>query len=119
MLDRDNFEAVKDNKIRNIRLVVTEARKKKENGILYRWYIPANKRVHFDGFKNGVITGLIENGYHVTDFLPEIYTPDQQRVTPGNEHLLVGLTGYFRVMYITWIPAEKERMEREEGYVFL
>lgn len=96
MYDRTDFNQVVEEKLRNIGILVEEAKGEGRDSILFPFFIPSDKRKHFEGFKGEVIAKLKEKDYHVTNFLPG-FKPS--------------FNGFIKEIYITWTDTGRKAGE--------
>ncbi len=102
MYDRTDFNQVIEEKLRNIGILVEEAKGEGRDSILFPFFIPNDKRKHFEGFKGEIIAKLKEKDYHVTNFLPD-FKPS--------------FNGVIKEIFIAWSDAGRKTGEAS-GYEF-
>ena len=102
MYDRTDFEQVIEERLRNIQLVVGEAKASGREYVVFPFFVPESKYKHFSGFKKEVIARIKAQGFNVTDLQGGRST----------------INGFIKDMHIVWDDEAKEAAERA-GYVFM
>lgn len=101
-IDRTNLEEYAGAKLKSMTEFIELQKAEGKESVMYPWYVPLNPMKHLEGYKRFIFEGLIQEGNHVTDFLP------------GSQEAIGGLV---RDIFICWTQQAKADAE-SEGKVF-